>query len=129
MKSKTILIVSGEPYSTFLEIFFKIYKSKFFKNYNQSIILIVSKNLLKKQMKKLNYNFKINEINPKQIKKNYKNKMINIINVNFNFTKTFDKITKNSSSYIEKCFTIALNLIKNDNNLSLINGPISKNIF
>ncbi len=80
-------------------------------------------------MKKLNYNFKINEINPKQIKKNYKNKMINIINVNFNFTKTFDKITKNSSSYIEKCFTIALNLIKNDNNLSLINGPISKNIF
>ncbi len=129
MKSKTILIVSGEPYSTFLEIFFKIYKSKFFKNYNQSIILIVSKNLLNKQMKRLNYNFKVNEINPTQVKKNYKNKMINIINVNFNFTKTFDKITKNSSSYIEKCFTIALNLIKNDNNLSLINGPISKKHF
>ena len=55
-------------------------------------------------MKKLNYNFKINEINPEQIKKNYKNKMINIINVNFNFTKTFDKITKKSSKLYRKMF-------------------------
>ena len=62
MKLNTIIIVAGEPYSTFLEIFFKTYNSKLIKKYNKKIILIVSKNLLIKQMKKLNYYFEINEI-------------------------------------------------------------------
>ena len=129
MKLNTIIIVAGEPYSTFLEIFFKTYNSKLIKKYNKKIILIVSKNLLIKQMKKLNYYFEINEIDPKKIKKSYKNKMINIINVNFNFIKTFDKISNKSSNYIEKCFIVALNLLKENKRFALINGPISKKYF
>ena len=129
MKLNTIIIVAGEPYSTFLEIFFKTYNSKLIKKYNKKIILIVSKNLLIKQMKKLNYYFEINEIDPKKIKKSYRNKMINIINVNFNFIKTFDKISNKSSNYIEKCFTVALNLLKENKRFALINGPISKKYF
>ena len=130
MKIKPIIIVSGEPYSVFLEIFFKIFKSKFINNYSKPIILIASKKLVEKQMKKLNYSFKINAINKKEICKiNINNKSINLIDIKFNFNKTFDKISIKSNKYIEKCFSTALNLIKNNKGISLINGPVSKKKF
>ena len=62
-KSKPILIVAGEPFSIFLEIFFK---SKKIKSLKKKIVLIVSKKLLLSQMKSLNFDFKINEIDPKK---------------------------------------------------------------
>ena len=122
-----IVIVAGEPYSIFLEIFFKTVKMKKIK---KNIILIVSKNLLLKQMKKLNFNYKINSLDINNINfKDLDNKRINIIDVNFNFKKTFDKITDKSNPYIEQCFKIALKLIKDYKCLGLINGPISKQNF
>ena len=63
-KSKPILIVAGEPFSIFLEIFFK---SKTIKSLKKKIVLIVSKKLLLSQMKSLNFDFQINEIDPKKI--------------------------------------------------------------
>jgi 4-hydroxythreonine-4-phosphate dehydrogenase len=127
MNYKPILVVAGEPNSVFFEIFFKSIKNKKYKN---SIILIASKKLLMKQMVKMNYNFAINDINKDQINFKYlsKNK-INLINVNFFFKKTFDKITNKSNNYISKSFKIALELIKKDNYAGLINGPISKKNF
>jgi len=56
MNYKPIILVGGEPYSIFLEIFFKSIKKQKFKN---PIILISSKDLIIAQMKKLNFNFKI----------------------------------------------------------------------
>jgi len=121
---KPILIVAGEPYSIFLEIFFKSKKN------NNNVVLIVSKKLLQMQMRKLNYAYKINELDISQMSlvKLKKNK-INIVNVDFNFKKTFDKISNNSNNYIEKCFNVALDLIKKYNFSGLINGPISKKHF
>ena len=91
-KNKNIVIVAGEPYSIFLEILFKSIKLKKIK---KPFILICSKKLLISQMKKLNYNFKINLINKHEIRnmkllKNY----INVLDVKFYFKKTFDKITE-----------------------------------
>tara|TARA_Y100000389_G_scaffold191647_1_gene218173 strand:- start:1378 stop:2340 length:963 start_codon:yes stop_codon:yes gene_type:complete len=127
MNYKPILVVAGEPYSIFFEIFFKSIKNKKYKNF---IILIASKKLLIKQMVKMNYNFVINEINKDQIDFKYLSKTkINLINVNFFFKKTFDKITNKSNNYISKSFKIALELIKKDNYAGLINGPISKKNF
>ena len=60
MTIKPILIVTGEPYSIFFELLFKLYKLKIVKNNKRPLILITSKNLLIKQMKYFNYNFKIN---------------------------------------------------------------------
>ena len=57
MSSSPILIVSGEPNSIFLEIFFKVLKLKKIKS---PLILISSKNLLKLQMKKLKLKKKLN---------------------------------------------------------------------
>ncbi len=125
--NKNIIIIAGEPYSVFLELLFKLIKLKKIK---KSFILICSKKLLISQMKSLNYNFKINTINKNNTKdikllKNY----INILDVNFKFRKAFDKITNNSSKYLENCFKKGLELINNGSGKILINGPISKKHF
>ena len=54
MKQKPILVVAGEPYSVFSEIFLKTYKHQI-KKFKIPIVLIVSENLFRKQMQKLNY--------------------------------------------------------------------------
>ena len=127
MKSKPLLIIAGEPNSIFLEIFFKSCKKI---NIKKPILLIVSKNLLLNQMKKLNYNFKFNflkkdNFNTSQINNN----RINIIDVDYSFKKPFDKISKKSKKYINECFDIGLKIIKEFNLKFLINGPVSKKHF
>ena len=62
MKVNKILIVLGEPQSTFTEILFKYFKSKESSKNKKKIILIGSKNLFHEQMKKLKFNLKLNSI-------------------------------------------------------------------
>ena len=101
MTLKPLIIVGGEPYSIFSEIFLKLYNKKI-KKLKTPIILILSKRLFKKQMLKLKYSFKLNLINSNEIlKTKIDNKNINIIDVNFKFNKTFDKISYGSSNYIK----------------------------
>ena len=127
MNYKPIIVVAGEPYSVFLEIFFKSKKNNKFKN---PIILIASHNLLIQQMKRLDFHFKINLIDEKKINfTKLDNKYINLIDVNFKFTNIFDKISNKSNSYISNCFKIALEILKKNNCKGLINGPISKKNF
>ena len=127
MNYRPILIVAGEPNSIFLEIFFKSIINNSFKS---PLILIASKDLLIKQMKSLGFDFKINLINenyPNMSKLD--NKKINIINVNYNFKKSFEKISQKSNNYIAQCFKLALKIIKKNRYLKLINGPIVKKSF
>ena len=81
-------------------------------------------------MKSLGFDFKINLINenyPNMSKLD--NKKINIINVNYNFKKSFEKISQKSNNYIAQCFKLALKIIKKNRYLKLINGPIVKKSF
>ncbi len=127
MKNKPLLIIAGEPNSIFLEIFFKSCKKM---NIKKPILLIVSKNLLLNQMKKLNYNFKFNFLKKDNFNINQiKNNRINIIDVDFSFKKPFDKISKKSKKYINECFDVGLKIIKEFNLRFLINGPVSKKHF
>ena len=129
MTLKPLIIVAGEPYSIFSEIFLKLYKKKI-KKLKTPIILIISKRLLKKQMLKLNYSFKLNSITSNEIlKTKIDNKFINLIDVNFKFNKTFDKISYRSSGYIKNCFNVAINILKKNRAIGLINGPVSKKFF
>tara|TARA_B100001121_G_scaffold292354_1_gene293948 strand:- start:2525 stop:3472 length:948 start_codon:yes stop_codon:yes gene_type:complete len=113
---KPILIIAGDPKSIFLEIYFKSLKKNKFKS---PLILIVNENILLKQMRVLNYNFRINRLNINNLNyKNLTNKTINIINIPFN--------SKFTSKYIYKSFETALLLIKKNDNINLINGPINK---
>mgnify|MGYP006086260703 FL=1 len=127
MNCKPIIVVAGEPYSIFLEIFFKTKKKCTFK---KPIILIASKKLVYLQMKKLGFNFDLNLINLDKLDlKSLKKNQINLIDVNFKFNKTFSKISDKSNSYINKSFDIALKILKEENCSGLINGPISKKYF
>ena len=127
MRNKAILIVGSEPNSIFLEILFKSLKYNRFK---KPIILIVSKDLLTKQMEQLKFNLKINLLDKKNISfKKLNNKKINIINIDYKFKKNFDKISKISNTYIENSFNEALTLLKTNKFTGLINGPISKKTF
>ena len=127
MNKKPIIIVSGEPYSVFLEIFFKSKKKN---NTKRPIILIGSKKLILKQMSKLNYNFDINLILENKLHFDLlDNKKINLINVNFKFKNPYGKISSKSNSYINKSFEIALRILKDKKCAGLINGPISKKYF
>ena len=70
MNYKPIVVVAGEPFSIFSEIFFKSLKKYHCK---QPIILITSKNHFIAHMNYFKYNFKINLIdnNKFSIKKRY----------------------------------------------------------
>ena len=130
MKTKPIIIVSGEPYSVFLEIFFKIFKSKFFINYKKPIILIASKKLVEMQMKKMNFSIKINLLDKKKISSTkINNSKINLIDVHMNINKPFGKISDKSSKYIDYCFNLGVKILNDGKGSALINGPISKKHF
>tara|TARA_B100000795_G_scaffold231161_1_gene188887 strand:- start:635 stop:1600 length:966 start_codon:yes stop_codon:yes gene_type:complete len=127
MNKEPIIIVGGEPNSTFLEIFFKSIKLH---RYKCPLIIIVSKKLLQQQMKKLGFFFEINIID-----KNYNefnklnNKKINLIDVEYKFNNCFEKISNKSNNYIKESFKIALKIILQNNLSKFINGPISKKYF
>ena len=81
-------------------------------------------------MLRLRFNFDINLITEDKIDFDLlDNKKINLIDVNFEFKKTFDEISSKSNSYINKSFDIALKILKKRKCAGLINGPISKKYF
>ena len=125
MNIEHILIVHGEPYSTFSEILGKFFKKK--KKFKKKIILIGSYELINDQLQKLGYSFPIYKIsNIKEAKKN----RINLINIKFKYKKIFDKISVKSNKYIKSSFNVCLENLKIiKNNGVLINGPISKKTF
>ena len=124
MKSKPIVIVAGEPNSIFFEIFLKTFKKKKIKS---PIILICSKKLFLKQVKKLNQKIFFNELKKNYfLSKNYKYKKLNLIDVDYTQKKIFDKISSKSNNYIKRCFDIGLKLMKEGISEKFINGPISK---
>ncbi len=127
MNYKPILLISGEPNSIFLEIFFKSLK---YKKIRSPLILIASQKLLRLQMKKLNFNKKIKILDYNNILDlKIDNKSINLINVNYNTSKAFEKISTKSNKYINNCFEVAFKIIKKNNINKIITGPISKKTF
>ena len=126
MNFKPIIIVAGEPNSIFFELFFKVIKKKV----KSPIILIASKKLITKQAKILKKKIKYNIIDEFEIIKKKNNlKKINLIDVDFNQSSGFSKITTKSNHYIDSCFNIAIKLLKNNISNKFINGPISKKTF
>ena len=123
MNFNPIVIVGGEPQSIFIEIFLKSIKK-----IHHPIILVSSKNLLIRNLKKFNYSIKFNELNNNF--NNIKRKEINLVNINYNkFSFSKKKITTDSNKFIESSFNKGLEIIKKIKCLGLINGPISKKTF
>ena len=119
MKNKPILILTGDPRSIFLEIFFKSFKKNKFKS---PLLLISSKKILVSQMRKNKFKKKIRFIQLKNVKKSkLDNKSINLVDVEYSHKK--------QNEYLKNCFDISFKLIKGGFTNKFINGPISKAQF
>ena len=127
MNYSPILISSGEPNSIFLEIYFKTLKKKKIKS---PLILITSEKLLKLQMRKLKFKKKIKNLDFLKLDQ-YKldNSSINLINVKYNPSKAFEKISQKSNLFLKNSFQIAFKILKKGKIKKFINGPISKKKF
>jgi len=120
MSYKPIVIVSGEPYGIFNEIFLKVIKKYSFR---KPIILIGSKINFLREAKKNKTKIKLNLLNLDDFKlENLNKKKINLINVHL-------KSKKDIKRYIQNCFDIGLNLAKKYHGIGFINGPINKKTF
>ncbi len=127
MRKKPIIIIWGEPNSIFSEIFIKTLKN--YKN-KKPIIFIGSKKLIELQLKKMRLKNKFNLITLKNYKLDDLNlKKINILNIDYQFKKPFEKISSKSNKFIANCFEAAVKIAENNNIEGIINGPISKKFF
>ena len=109
MSSNPIIIIGGEPHSIFLEIFLKAIKK--LKKRKKPIILISSKDILKKNIKKFNNNIEINELDNNY--SNLKLKSINLVNIDYkNFSFSNKKITSRSNLYLNNSFVKAIDILK-----------------
>ena len=123
MKNKSIVIINGDPKSTFNEILIKTLKNKVLKKIGFSIIMVCSEKLFKDELKRLNTKIKFQKFeNHNNLSKNN----IYIIDVPLNYKNLS---VKNKNYYIKKSFDVGLNLLKENSSLALINGPISKSTF
>ena len=106
MKNKSLIIICGDPESTFNEILIKTLKNKILKKKNFPIIIICSKKLFINELKKLKTKLNFQDFNNQN--KSLKNK-IYLIDIPLDYKK-LSLIKKNK--YISKSFEIGLNLLK-----------------
>ena len=123
MKNKFLVIICGDPKSTFNEILIKTLKNKVSKKLKFPIIIIGSRKLFENELKKLKTKIKFQNFeNQNYLIKN--NIYIFDVPINYKTSSLFQK-----NMYIKRSFDIGLNLLRSKNALALINGPISKKTF
>ncbi len=123
MKNKSLVIICGDPKSTFNEILIKTIKKKVLKNIKYPIIIISSKKLFEAELKRFKTKVNLKKLeNQTYLQK----KNIYIKDIPLDQSKlTLNKKNK----YISDSFKVGLNLLKKNKSFALINGPISKTTF
>ena len=127
---KPLLIVLGEPNSTFIEILARtLNKIEIKKKIKNPIILIGSELLILSQLKILNQKLNFNKIDTNLINLQKLEKKFYLIDIKYSFNSAFENISKNSKQYITDCFDTGLNILNRGLSDLIINGPISKKHF
>ena len=118
MSINNLLIVTAEPKSVFLEILFKYLNSNNKLIKKKRLVLVGNKKIIDKEAKINNYKQKIYQIYDfgSAIKDE-----LNIINVEIK--------KKNYKKYISECFKKSISIIKKNQDIALINGPVDKKTF
>ncbi len=123
---KKIILISGDPNSINSEIIFKSL-NKINKNVKKKIYLISNYNLIKSQLKKLKLNLKLSSV--KSIDDKVNDDGIKIININLNFTNSFNVNISEASNFVLKSLNLAHNIASKRNDVGIINCPISKKLL
>ena len=118
MSINNLLIVTAEPKSVFLEILFKFLNSKDKIIKKKRLVLVGNKKIIDKEAKINNYKKKIYQIYDfrNAIKDN-----LNIIDIKIK--------KKNYKKYISECFKKSISILKKNQDIALINGPVDKKTF
>ncbi len=126
MMSKKIIIISGDPNSINSEIIYKAWK-KINKKIKKRVYLVGNYNLIKKQLRKLNY--KIDIVKISKLKDNVISTNLKIIDIPLNFKNPFKVNFKESSKFVLKSLNLAHKLGKDKKVNGVINCPIDKNLI
>ena len=125
MKNK-IIIISGDPNSINSEVIYKAWK-KINNSIKKKIYLISNFNLIKQQLRKLNYHIRLEKVKDIYEKSNSTN--LKIIDVFLNFSNPF-KIPKiQRSQFVIKSLNLGHNLGLNHDVKGIINCAINKNLL
>ena len=118
MSINNLLIVTAEPKSVFLEILFKFLNSNNKIVKKKRLVLVGNKKIIDKEAKINNYKKKIYQIYDfrNAIKDN-----LNIIDIKIK--------KKNYKKYISECFKKSISILKKNQDIALINGPVDKKTF
>lgn len=125
MKNK-IIILSGDPNSINSELIFKCWKKINIKIKNK-IFLISNYDLIKQQLKKLNYSIdlvKVNNINEK-----VEGDKLKLIHIDLNFKNPFNVPLEPASKFITKSLNLAHILGVNKEVKGILNCPINKKLL
>ncbi len=125
MKEK-IIIIFGDPNSINTEIIYKCWK-KIPKNIKNKIYLISNIDLLKKQLKKLNYSIKLEAV--KNIDENIRENKLKVIDIDLKFKNPFDVNKNESSRFITKSLNLAHKYAIKNKVKGVINCSINKNLL
>ena len=127
---KPLIVVLGEPNSVFIEILSKVLnKNSITNKIKYPIILVGSKKLLISQLKILKRRIKFNIINNYSSDTKLINSNIYLFDINYNFKKPFENISKKSQEYISKSFYQGIKFLNSGFADIIVNGPISKKHF
>ncbi len=121
---KKILIVTGDPNSINSEIIIKVWK-KLKKSMRRKTYFISNYNLLKDQLKILNFSGKIT----KKINLKENDLTMKVLNVDLSYNDPFNVPVKNSSKYILKSLKLAHKLALTNDVVGIINCPIDKKLL
>jgi 4-hydroxythreonine-4-phosphate dehydrogenase len=123
--NKPLAIVAGEPNSISSEIIFKSWIQR--KKYKHNPLFIIgSFDLLNKQKKKLKFKIKMKKINHEFKINDLKGNEMPIYNINYDQKKPFENISSKSNNYIFDCLKAAVKLAKTNKIIGIINCPVSK---
>ena len=123
--NKSIAIIAGEPNSISSEIIFKSWILRKKHKY-KPLFIIGSIRLLNLQKKKLKYKIKIKKINNNFKINDLKGNELPVYDVSCKQKKTFEKISTKSNKYIFESFSLAVQLLKSKKIQGFINCPVHK---
>ena len=123
---KKILLISGDPNSINSELIFKSWK-KINNSIKKKIYLISNFELMKTQLKKLNYPLKLVKV--ENINEEIKGNSLKVININLDFKNPFKIGKLKRSRFVAKCLNYAHQLASEKEIKGIINCAIDKNLL
>ena len=123
---KNIILIAGDPNSINSEIIYKSWK-KIDKSQKKNLYLIGNFDLMKSQLKRLNYPLKLEKV--VNFENNISSSKLKVIDVETNFKNPFKLKKKDSSKYVISCLNYAHKLTQKQNIKGIINCPIDKKLL